>query len=51
MRKIVGKTPKGLNKKVFKYKFLKQDFKIKIKDSLINATDGELKTNSVGKVA
>jgi len=46
----LGKTPKGLSKKVFKYKFSKQDFKIKIKDNLINATDGDLKTNTVGKV-
>ena len=34
----------------FTYKFLKQDFKVKEKDSLINATDGDLKTNSVGVV-
>jgi predicted RecB family nuclease len=46
----VGTTPRGLTKKIFTYKFLKQDFKVKEKDSLINATDGDLKTNSVGVV-
>ena len=45
-----GTTPKGLTKKIITYKFLKQDFKVKEKDSLINATDGDLKTNNVGVV-
>ena len=47
---ITGTTTKGKTKKTFTYKFLKQDFKIKEKDSLINATDGDLNTNNVGTV-
>ena len=47
---ITGTTSKGKTKKTFTYKFLKQDFRIKEKDRLINATDGDLNTNNVGTV-
>jgi len=45
-----GKDGKGKTIKVFNYKFSKQDFKVQEKDSVINATDGNLETYSVGKI-
>ena len=45
-----SKDGKGKTIKVFNYKFSKQDFKVQEKDSVINATDGNLETYSVGKI-
>ncbi|MDB9795885.1 TM0106 family RecB-like putative nuclease [Pelagibacteraceae bacterium] len=45
-----GKDGKGKVINIFTYKFLKQDFKVQEKDSVINATDGNLDTYAVGKV-
>jgi len=45
-----GTNTKGKEIKTFTYKFSKQDFKVKEKDSVIDATDGDLKTYNVGKV-
>ncbi len=46
----LGKDGKGKTIKIFTYKFLKQDFKVQEKDRVINATDGNLDTYTVGKV-
>ena len=46
----LGKDGRGKTIKIFTYKFLKQDFKVKENDRVINALDGDLKTYRVGKV-
>ena len=46
----LGKDGRGKTIKIFTYKFLKQDFKVKEKDNVINALDGDLSTYRVGKV-
>ena len=45
-----GKDGRGKPIKIFTYKFLKQDFKVQEKDMVIDATDGDLDTYTVGKV-
>ena len=45
-----GKDGRGKTIKIFTYKFLKQDFKVKEKDNVMNALDGDLQTHRVGKV-
>ena len=47
---IVGIDKKGNSVKTFTYEFSKQDFKVKEKDKLIDATDGDLQSNKVGSV-
>ena len=53
MEKINGELDKDENEKTTKivtYKFVDQDFKIKEKDSVLDATDGNLDTYAVGQV-
>ena len=45
---ITGTDKKGNSVKTFTYEFSKQDFKVKEKDKLIDATDGDLQSNKVG---
>ena len=50
IKEELSENSKGQEIKIFTYKFLKQDFKVKENDSVINALDGDLKTYRVGKV-
>ena len=45
-----GKDGRGKTIKIFTYKFPEQDFKVKVNDRVINATDNNLDTYAVGKV-
>ena len=50
INKDLNENSKGKEVKVFTYKFLNQDFKVKEKDAVIDALDGDLETYKVGKV-
>ena len=50
INKDLNENSKGKEVKVFTYKFLNQDFKVKEKDAVIDALDGDLETYNVGKV-